>query len=113
MAQINYKNVKAYIQGNFRYKLYYSKWFSWLIPNYIHEQIDVRIDSMNRECYLKGSCTMCGCKTTHLQMANKTCDGNCYPDMLSKKQWCYFKHRKLMVFNKVLWKLKHNKFEKV
>lgn len=112
MNQINYKNVKAYIQGNLRYKLYYSR-FKFLIPEYILEQIDCRIESMNRECLDRGSCVMCGCQTTHLQMANKACAGDCYPDMLIKKQWCYFKKRKLMLIDKVLWKFKHNKFEKV
>ena len=112
MEQINYKNVKAYIQGNFRYKLYYSK-FQWLIPKHILEQIHCRIDSMKVECLNNGSCVMCGCQTTHLQMANKTCAGDCYPDMLSKKQWCFLKKSKMIVLNKVLWKFKHNKFEKI
>jgi hypothetical protein len=77
--KINVKNVIAYIQGNVRYKLYYSYWFSWLIRKEIKEQIDFRINSMRDICYIQGYCQECGCKTTALQMANKSCAGSCYP----------------------------------
>ena len=110
-AKINYENIVAYMQGNFRYKLYYSK-FNFLIPLYIREQIDSRITSMKEECYNDGSCIMCGCKTTALQMATKPCDGDCYPKMLTRKEWRYLKKRKLMVIDKVLWTFKHNKFKR-
>ena len=76
----------AYIQGNIRYELFYSK-FKWLLPKHIEEQIMYRINSMDIDCYNEGSCKMCGCKTTALQMANKACDKPCYPFMLSKKSW--------------------------
>lgn len=42
---------------------------------------------MNILCYERGECIECGCQTTALQMANKTCEGNCYPPMMSKKVW--------------------------
>ena len=89
MKKITFENIIAYIQGNIRYRLYYSYWLSWLIPNHIHQQIDMRINTMNSECYLTGSCMLCGCMTTHLQMANKSCNGDCYPIMLDKKDWLY------------------------
>jgi len=111
-SKINFNNIVAYIQGNVRYKLWYSNLY-FFISLYIREQIDMRIVSMNKECYDNGSCIKCGCRTTHLQMANKKCEGDCYPKMLSKKQWSYFKIRKLMVIDGVLWKIKHNRFEKI
>lgn len=83
---IEIKDMYAYIQGNIRYELFYSKW-SWLLPEHIKEQIIYRINSMDIDCYNNGSCKMCGCKTTALQMANKACDKPCYPFMLSKKYW--------------------------
>lgn len=46
---------------------------------------------MNSECYTQGSCVKCGCQTTHLQMANKKCDGDCYPPMMNKVLWENFK----------------------
>lgn len=92
MKKITLKNIKAYLQGNYRYRLYYSK-FKWLIRKHIREQIDYRIEIMNPECYKRGTCIGCGCMTTALQMANKQCDGNCYPPMLSKIEWLRFEMR--------------------
>lgn len=42
---------------------------------------------MNPTCYEQGSCVACGCETTELQMANKSCNNYCYPRMLSKREW--------------------------
>lgn len=89
-AKATIKNIFAYIQGNIRYKLYYSK-FYWMIPSHILHQIEVRINSMDKQCYSQGSCTMCGCKTTALQMSNKACDKPCYPEMMNKGAWKSFK----------------------
>lgn len=105
-AKINWKNIVAYIQGNVRYRLYYSC-FDFLLLPHIREQIGYRINSMRRTCFMEGSCEMCGCKTTHLQMANKSCDGSCYPPMLDRRSWKFIK-RSLIYreanFGKV-WKL--------
>ena len=89
--QINVRNVIAYMQGNVRYKLYYHPLLRYLIPSHIREQIEFRINSMNRECYNTGSCVKCGCATTALQMANKPCEGNCYPVLVNRKTWKFFK----------------------
>ena len=89
-AKINIKNIYSYIIGNYRYKLYYSKNFSWLMRNFIKRQITLRINSMDEECFNNGQCKMCECKTTALQMANKECDKPCYPKILSKKNWYKF-----------------------
>ncbi len=83
------KNIIAYLQGNIRYKLWYSK-LRWIIPNHIQEQITMRIDYMKLDCYCNGVCTECGCITTALQMANKPCDGACYPEMMNSRDWHKF-----------------------
>lgn len=80
------KDVIHYLVGNYRYKLYYSK-YQFLLKKHIREQITERISVMNRECYYQGSCIMCGCETTALQMCNKSCEGNCYPPMMSRCKW--------------------------
>jgi hypothetical protein len=84
--KVNLTNVIAYIQGYIRYHLYYSK-FKFLIRKHILEQIDFRIKYMDKECYENGSCKLCGCATTALQMANKSCDKPCYPKMMNKILW--------------------------
>lgn len=116
-TKINLKNIYAYIQGNIRYKLYYSKYkcLRELIPKYIREQIGYRINSMDKQCFINGSCKLCGCQTTHLQCADKACDKPCYPYMLSKIKWervlkglsVYDSHTDSM------WKLDKGKFKKV
>jgi hypothetical protein len=83
------KDVWYYVQGNVRSFLYYN--FDWLLPKHIREQINFRINSMDRTCYAQGSCIMCGCETTALQMANKACDKPCYPHMMPRKYWNYFR----------------------
>ena len=49
---------------------------------------------MNPICYNQGSCISCGCETTMLQMANKSCDNRCYPEMKNKRDWNNFKNIK-------------------
>jgi hypothetical protein len=112
MEKITFKNIKAYIQGHIRYRLYYSK-YKWLIPLHIREQIDMRIYSMNEECFKQGSCIKCGCQTTHLQMANKKCDGECYPEMLSLIKWNYLKKNSIIVLADELWIIKKGLFKKI
>ncbi len=80
------RDVIAYLQGSFRYKVFYSN-FKFLIRRHIREQIEFRILVMDKDCYDNGSCKLCGCTTTALQMANKRCDKPCYPKMYSKVQW--------------------------
>ena len=92
------KNIIAYLQGNFRYKLFYSKYFHWLMRSHIREQIEYRINSMNRTCFENGSCIKCGCQTTHLQMANKSCRGECYPRMHDSHLW-----KTLIASPKIIW----------
>jgi hypothetical protein len=46
---------------------------------------------MDSICYSEGSCSICGCQTTHLQCAAKACDKPCYPDMMDAGQWKHFK----------------------
>lgn len=121
MKKFNLKDIIAYIQGNLRYKLYYSN-FAFLIRKHIREQIDIRIKSMDKECYDTGQCKMCGCETTALQMANKACDKPCYPEMMNDVDWWVFKkYNKLQTLSNEetwgylrllndVWTLKNNKF---
>ena len=102
-------NILNYIQGNYRYQLYYSK-FAFLIPKHIREQIDIRINSMEPQCYKEGQCKMSGCSTTAIQMCDKACDKPCYPEMLSKKNWKFLKEGLFYPDGKRWWKLKYNKF---
>ena len=105
-AKINFKNIIAFCQGTLRYQVYYSP-FKFLIRKHIREQISFRINSMRRTCFNNGECEECGCSTTALQMANKTCGGICYPPMMNKKQWRMAKMVGSYKYdeNKKIWKL--------
>ncbi len=87
------KDVLYYMQGNIRHFFYYS-WLQFLLRKHIREQISLRIAIMDISCLRNGHCLKCGCKTPHLQMANKTCEGNCYPTMMNKKDWKKFSENK-------------------
>lgn len=118
-------DVWHYLVGNYRYRLFYSKFRVGIYPlntrlltrgvikrhplmrQHIWEQIKFRITHMDKDCYTNGECKLCGCQTTHLQMCNKPCDKPCYPPMLSKTKWKGFitkgdavKHKGLVyIFN--------------
>lgn len=96
------KDIWHYFVGHYRYFFYYGGYFSRkvrcisylrkkMIRNHIKEQIIFRIKVMNPECYNQGNCIHCGCHTTSLQMANKVCEGNCYPELMSKTDWNNYK----------------------
>lgn len=116
------RKILAYIQGWYRYNLWYSQdkfginLKGWIRPH-IQEQIEMRIKSMRRSCYRNGSCDECGCKTTALQMANKACDGNCYPPMFNRLSWNVFKEaskRPIITFikkGKYGWRIECGKFK--
>lgn len=96
-GQISLIDIWHYILGNYRYRLYYSKDKNGVIRadkskhplmrRHIWEQITYRIKWMDEICFNMGQCKICGCQTTHLQMANKSCDKPCYPAMMNKKMW--------------------------
>ena len=91
LKDVTLKNIWFFNQGWYRYRLYYSSRPAvyMLMRIHIREQIEARINSMDRQCYCDGQCKECGCTTTALQMADKPCDGNCYPTMLGKEIWEY------------------------
>lgn len=109
-AKINFKNALAYLQGKYRYKIFYSSRLKWLMRPHIREQIKSRIQSMDRECYVDGQCKMCGCETTALQMADKACDKPCYPKMMSKSEWQDMQKGGIFVTPNKCWMLIKGKF---
>jgi len=95
-------DVWHFFVGWYRYRIYYLqgipsiRWVEKIVHSlmrtYIREQIEYRISVMDKQCYDEGQCKICGCTTTALQMANKSCDKPCYPTMMSKKDWSRFKN---------------------
>ena len=87
------KDVYYYFQGNFRYKAYYSNRWNFLLSSWMQNQIKFRISVMDRDCYNEGSCKLCGCETTALQMSDKPCDKPCYPRMMKFTEYYLFRYK--------------------
>ena len=81
------KLVYHYLLGNYRYYCINSIILHYLVRTHIKEQYQFRLNKMRKICYINGSCVECGCQTPKLQMADKSCEGKCYPAMMSKKEW--------------------------
>lgn len=95
------KDVLYYMQGMYRYRLWYSNFGKKFIRKHIEKQIDYRVLVMNPLCYSQGSCIKCGCMTIALQMCNKPCEGNCYPPMLSAGEWFLYYRGSYPVFRRI------------
>ena len=68
---------------------------------------------MNKDCYNNGQCIRCGCMTTALQMANKKCEGNCYPPMMDRKKWKKFKSGNYPILHEgIVWTMDKNEGDK-
>lgn len=85
-------DVWHYLIGQLRFKIYYSKikFLRKLIRSHILVQIKWRIEVMDRDCFYNGTCKKCGCETTALQMASKSCEKPCYPRIMNKEEWKQF-----------------------
>lgn len=100
-------NVISYLVGNYRYFIYHKPKLRFLIRTHIQEQYKLRVKLMNPECYKQGSCVACGCVTTKLQFANKSCDRGCYPKMLDRTTWDMFKNTIIKYKDEMgIWKIK-------
>jgi hypothetical protein len=68
--------------------------FEEMIPEYIMEQIEWR-KTKAPNCLSLGYCTYCGCDTPALFYEDRGCkdpDKQCYPKIMSKKEWENFKN---------------------
>lgn len=92
------KQLRNYLSGTLRYKLFYSR-FKFLIRKHRREQIAFRIRVMDPECRKNGSCKICGCSVTALQMCSKPCPGEYYPPFMKKRDWLEFKYKDGAVLN--------------
>lgn len=81
----NPSKVIDYIIGN--YRMFMFKHASFLLRKHIKDQFNYRLSIMNQTCLDNRECIECGCKTPNLQFSNKSCEGLCYPPMVSKNKW--------------------------
>lgn len=92
-GEITLIDIFYYVQGHTREYLYYSKykWLKYIIRKHIREQFEWRLKVMDQECYSSGQCKICGCSIPALTFCDKKCHKPCYPKMLSRFEWEWYK----------------------
>lgn len=88
-GNINWIDTWYFVQGTVRRILYYNFDKKYL-RQHIIEQFEYRLKVMNPKCYEAGQCP-CECTVPDLQMADKSCDENCYPKMMTRNAWMEYK----------------------
>jgi hypothetical protein len=71
------KNPKIflyYIIGNYRYQVYYSKNFKWLLRKSVKYNLGTLTHFINKECFNNASCKDCGCDVPQQNFGGKPCD---------------------------------------
>lgn len=85
---VNLKQVKSFIQGNYRYfrnKLQGS-------PKYIQEQVYYRLKQCENDCLIVNKCRHCTCPPKRKAWSNESCnDGERFPDLMNADAWNKFK----------------------
>lgn len=87
------KNIKAFVQGNYRLILdkLPKSWVPKLMELPVHkrEQVAYRVEVCGDSCPTK--CASCGCSTPGKWYADKACSADKYPDMMDEISWKKFK----------------------
>ncbi len=103
-GEASLSDIYYYFQGHLRQHLYYSP-NKYMIRKHIQEQLEWRLHQVkgkSPECFFDAQCKHCGCDIPALTFSNKTCHGDCYPAMMSKKKWDQYKKDELLkkIYNK-------------
>ena len=89
-AEINKKNIKSFIQGNFLY--YLDKIID--LPQHLKEQYYYRLWVCKDDCLVTGYCKMCTCPVEKKAFAPDSCNPDLFPDFMPGSKWEEFKQRK-------------------
>lgn len=84
---ITSKNVKDYIQGNFRY--YLNK--IAIMPDYLKEQVDYRLSICEKDCLPENKCRNCTCPPIKKAWSDSSCNLERFPDLMDKPTWEKYK----------------------
>lgn len=87
MSKINIKNIKSYIQGNFRYHTQSIK----PLPDHLKEQYYYRLYKCKDDCLITGECIKCSCPTEKKAFATDSCNEERFPRFLSGGEWKKYK----------------------
>lgn len=87
LSDITKEKVKSFLQGYSRY--YYDNIFS--LQEYIKEQVYHRLSVCKDSCLITGKCEKCECPTIQKSYADKSCNSEKFPDLMSKQEWEVYK----------------------
>ena len=93
------KNIIEFFKGYLRSFAFTVK---FPLRKHIQEQVVWRIKAAKVECIQNGECIRCGCSTPELQLSDKECV-ECYPRMMNKKEWNYFKESGSIKLDSKIW----------
>lgn len=86
--KVKIKDIKNYIEGNFRY--FKNKFLA--SPDYINEQIQYRLSLCKDDCLINNVCNHCECPPRKKVWINESCNnGERFPDLMNKENWEKFK----------------------
>ena len=90
LNQITIKNIKSFLEGNFKHFLY--KFVK--APKYIREQYTYRLTLCKNDCIPKKKCVYCGCPPIKKAFVKQSCNkGKRFPDLLTENQWKVYKEK--------------------
>lgn len=93
----NQKNIKNYIEGNFKYfqnKLTNGR------PRHEIEQVVWRLSKCENDCLINNKCIYCGCPPKKKAFIKESCnDGERFPDLMNEEDWNKYKLENNIIIN--------------
>lgn len=77
---LKFSDITCYLVAEWRYHVWDRA--PWLIRQRIRKQIELRFLVADPECMANGACKHCGCDMPQLLFCNKSCEGNCYREII-------------------------------
>lgn len=89
MNDINLKNIRSFISGNFNY--YKNKILTQ--PLHLKEQYYYRLYQCKNDCLPKRRCIKCNCPVIKKAWSTESCNTERFPNFLSGQQWKEYKEK--------------------
>lgn len=98
-ATLSFSNIKGFLQGNYRAFIDLTEIIN--PPMHIREQARWRLDKVKENapvCFSEGACVQCGCSINEKVYEDRSCEENCYPEMMKKEDWDIYKKENNITF---------------
>lgn len=85
--EVNLNNIKNYIEGTTRAM----QNSLGVLPEYIREQVVIRMMKCQDDCIPSGKCINCGCKAPQRLYTTESCNISRHTDLMNKEEWQIYK----------------------